>query len=68
MNFRLILILTLGLLIFASQILFGIIFYNSYNSAETGKKIYENFQWLYFGNVGVLLLMIVINGLLFLKA
>lgn len=68
MNFKLILILTLGLLIFASKILFGLIFYNTYNSSESGKDIYEKHQWLYFGNVGVLLAMFVINGLLFLKA
>lgn len=68
MNFKLILILTLGLLIFTSQILFGVIFYNTYSSTETGKKIYEDNQWLYFGNVGVLMIMLVINGLVFLKA
>lgn len=68
MNFKLILILTLGLLIFASQIVFGLIFYNTYNSAETGKDIYGKHKWLYYGNVGVLLTMFVINGLLFLKA
>lgn len=69
MNFKLILILTLGLLIFTSQILFGIIFYNTYNNdTDNGKKIYDNFQWVYLGNVGVLLLMLVVNGLLFLKA
>lgn len=68
MNFKLILILTLGLLIFTSQILFGIIFYNSYSSTETGVVLYGKYKWLYFGNVGALILMAVINGLLFLKA
>lgn len=68
MNFRLILILALGLLIFTSQILFGLIFYNTYSSTETGTALYEKFKWFYFGNVGVLVLMAVIDGLLFLKA
>lgn len=68
MNFKLILILTLGLLIFTSQILFGIIFFKSYNSSETGITLYGNLKWLYFGNVGVLLAMVVVNSLLFLKA
>lgn len=69
MNFKMILILVLGLLIFSSQILFGIIFYNTYNNNnDTGKKVYEDFQWAYLGNAAILLLMMVVNGFVFLKA
>lgn len=69
MNFKMILILVLGLLIFTSQILFGIIFYNTYNNdTDKAKKVYEDYQWAYLGNAAILLLMLVVNGLIFLKA
>ena len=69
MNFKFILILVLGLLIFTSQILFGFIFYKTYDEAtETGKILYGKYKMFYFGNIGVLVLMAVVDGLLVLKA
>lgn len=68
MNFRLILILCLGLLLFTSIILYGVIFYNTYDSDETGKKSFGDFKSLMFGNFAVLIMALLINGILFIKS
>lgn len=68
MNFRLILILSLGLLIFISMILFTLISYKNYG--ETTKKsseFYKETSTLYYANFGTLICMLMVNGLLFLK-
>lgn len=68
MNFRMILVLCLGLLLFTSIILFGVIFYQTYDSNEDGKTSFGKWKSLYFGNVAVLLIAVLIDGLLFIKA
>lgn len=68
MNFRLILVLCLGLLLFTSTILYGIIFYNTYDSDDTGKVAFGKFKSLMFGNFAVLVMALLINGILFIKS
>lgn len=68
MNFRLILVLCLGLLLFTSIILFGFIFYQTYDSDDKGKDSFGKWKSLYFGNVAVLIMAVLINGILFIKA
>lgn len=68
MNFRLILVLCIGLLLFTSIILFGFIFYQTYDSNDTGKVSFGKWKSLYFGNVAILILAVLIDGVLFIKA
>lgn len=67
MNFRLIIILTLGILILISLILSGLIIYNMFDSNESGTTIYTTYKWTYFTNIAVLILAFIADGVLFLK-
>lgn len=68
MNFRLILILCLGLFLFTSIILYGVIFYNTYDSDDTGKVAFGKFKSLMFGNFAALIMALLVNGILFIKS
>lgn len=68
MNFKLILILALGLLIFTSIILFAVITYKTkIEKTDKGETIFKNLYSLYYGNIGVLIVMLLIDGILFIK-
>lgn len=65
MNFKLILIITLGLLIIISGVLFGVIAYSIYSNQ---KQTFEDNKWLIYSNIGVLVISLMVNGIIFLKA